>query len=154
MEQIRIGVYRMDLNVPVPEIILKNHKLRRDALHDAFDNDEAEVTDWGLTNDDNPHEYVEIILSIAGPALARHVVLPAVRMLFEKIAEKAVDTFAEKAVSWIIAKLKPTYEKKQIAETIVMLPDGNNCRLIGGENGIELIYSNPSGTYNVTIPKG
>src|SRR5687768_2953124 len=112
MNNISIGIFRTfgnELEQPINDnaVALQLHNKRKNALHETFDRqNEVEVKSWGQTDDTTPHEYVEIIIGALLPALTSHVILPAVKYLFQKIADKAIDTTLEKTVSWIILKLK------------------------------------------------
>ena len=112
IKMINVGVYRIfgqELTPPVNDqmVDLQLHHVRRQSLHDIFDqHPEIEVTDWGDTDDSQPHEFVSIALVIGAPLVANHVIIPAVKYLFEKLAEKAVDTVLEKSVSWVLSKLR------------------------------------------------
>jgi hypothetical protein len=127
---IQIGVFRIfgnELEQPVNdnEVALQLHNNRKQALHDVFDNQtDIEINDWGDTDDSQPHEFVSIAIGIGATALTNHVLIPAARYIFEKIADKAIDTVLEKSVSWILSKLKKKQEEKKIGRFEIRLPNG------------------------------
>jgi rhamnogalacturonyl hydrolase YesR len=104
---------------------LELHNLRKDALHAVLDSDPAiQVMDWGATDDPRPHEYVEIALGAAATAVFQYAIVPGVKWLGLKLAEKAVDTALGELAKAIVAKLRPKQEAKQMLDFIITLPDG------------------------------
>ncbi len=104
---------------------LELHNRRKDALHAAFDADPViQVTGWGDTDDLHPHEYVEVLLGAATTAVFKYAIVPGVRWLGLKLAEKAVDTALGELAKAIVAKLRPKQEAKQLLDFIIKLPDG------------------------------
>jgi hypothetical protein len=68
--EIRLSVYRrlddraegLDARSPYA---LELHDRRKAALHEALDGvPEWEVTDWGYTDDNKPHELVDLVIAI------------------------------------------------------------------------------------------
>ncbi len=127
---IEIGIFRIfgdELDQPVIdiEVALQLHNNRKQALHDVFDNQQdVQVASWGDTDDSQPHEFVTIAVSIGATALANHVLIPAAKFIFEKIADKAIDTVLEKSVSWILSKFKKKQVEKTIGRFEIRLPNG------------------------------
>jgi len=125
-----VGVFRIfgnELENPVDDnkVALQLHNKRKQALHDVFDNQQdVEVADWGKTDDSQPHEFVEIAIGIGATALTNHVLIPAAKYIFEKLADKAIDTVMEKSVSWILSKFKKKQEEKKIGRFEIRLPNG------------------------------
>lgn len=130
MNTISIGIFRIfgeELKQPINdnEVALQLHNNRKRALNDVFDNQQdIVVSDWGDTDDSQPHEFVTIAIGIGAAALTNHVLIPAVKYIFEKIAEKAIDTVLEKSVSWILSKFKKKQEEKKIGRFEIRLPNG------------------------------
>ena len=56
--------------------------------------------------------------------MTNHVLIPAAKYIFEKIADKAIDTVLEKSVSWILSKFKKKQEEKKIGRFEIRLPNG------------------------------
>jgi len=127
---IQIGVFRIfgnELEQPLNdnEVALQLHNNRKQSLHDVFDNQkEIEVLDWGQTDDSQPHEFVSIAIGIGATALTNHVLIPAAKYIFEKIADKAIDTALEKSVSWILSKFKKKQKEEKIGRFEIRLPNG------------------------------
>jgi hypothetical protein len=125
-----LGVYRnldnraeglSDLSERAKEL----HDRRKVALHDALEGtSEFRVTDWGNTDDTRPHEFVSLVLAAAGSATFHYAIVPGLKWLGEKIAEKAVDTAAEEFVKAIVSNLRPKQEAKQILDFTISLPGG------------------------------
>lgn len=130
MTELSIGIFRIfgnELEQPVNDmdVALQLHNNRAQALYDIFNNQQdIEVYDWGDTNDSQPHEFVTIAIGIGSAAFTNHVLIPAAKYIFEKIADKATDTVLEKAVSWILSKFKKKQEEKKIGRFEIQLPNG------------------------------
>ncbi|MDA1316107.1 MAG: hypothetical protein O2968_22525, partial [Acidobacteria bacterium] len=112
------GMYQVELYAQV------RHR-GKDALHGALDGDPIiRVTDWGDTDDSRPHEYVEVLLGAAATAVFQYVIVPGVKWLGLKLAEKAVDTALSELAKAVVAKLRPKQEGKQLLDFIIKLPNG------------------------------
>jgi len=127
---ITLGVFRRldnrfeDLSDDSPRA-LELHNRRKDALHAVFDNDPIlKVVDWGETDDSRSHEYVELLLSIVAPAVFQYALVPGVKWLGLKLAEKAVDTTFSELAKAVVARLRPKQEAKQLLDLVIKLPDG------------------------------
>jgi hypothetical protein len=104
---------------------LELHNLRKDALHEVFDSDPAiRVADWGDTDDIRPHEFVEIVLGATVTSVFRYAIIPGVKWLGKKLAEKAIDATLSEAVKTIFSRLRPKQESKQLLNFVLKLPDG------------------------------
>jgi hypothetical protein len=128
--QITLGVYRRldnrfeGLGDDSPRA-LELHNQRSEALHDVLDNEKSiEVLDWGATNDSQSHEFVELILGALGSAVVTYAVVPGLKYVGEKLAEKAVDQATSEVAMWLISKLRPKQESKKILDFEIRLPDG------------------------------
>ncbi len=131
----RLGVYRrFDLDLIATgddtekELIL--HQRRKSALHDVLD-DEKKITisDWGATDDNNPHEYVEIIMGVVGSATFNYVIVPGIKFIAEKFAGKAIEASATEFVKWMVSKLRPKQEAKEVLDFKIDLPDGTSLSI-------------------------
>ncbi len=127
---ITLGVYRRldnrfeGLSDDSPRA-LELHNRRKDALHAILDSDPIiRVTDWGDTDDSRPHEYVEVLLGAAAAAVFQYAIVPGVKWLGIKLAEKAVDTALSELAKAVVAKLRPKQEAKQLLDFVIKLPDG------------------------------
>jgi hypothetical protein len=104
---------------------LELHNRRKNALHAVFDSDPViKVTDWGKTDDSRSHESVEVLLGAAATAVFRYAIVPGVKWLGLKLAEKAVDTTLSEFAKAVVAKLRPKQEAKQLLDFFLKLPDG------------------------------
>ena len=128
-KSIVLGVYRIQnlKHESLPKAskeLVKLHNIRKEALHDIFDNqDIAKVISWGDTNDETSHEYVEIILSIIGSAIIQPVLSVALKKLGEKLVENAIDETTSEFVKWVIAKLTKKYKEKKLSDFSIRLND-------------------------------
>ena len=104
---------------------LELHNRRREALHDAFEGDPViRVTNWGETDDSRPHEFVELALSATATAVFHYAIVPGVKWLGLKLAEKGVDTALGELAKTVVAKLRPKQEAKELLDLVIKLPDG------------------------------
>ncbi len=104
---------------------LELHNRRKDAMHAVFDSDPViRVSDWGDTDDSRPHELVEVALGAAATAAFQYAIIPGIKWLGSKLAEKAVDTALGELAKAIVAKLRPKQEAKELLDFIIKLPDG------------------------------
>ena len=104
---------------------LELHNRRKDALHGVLDGDYIiRVMDWGNTDDSRPHEYVELALGVAATTVFQYAIVPGVKWLGLKLAEKAVDTAIGELAKAIVTKLRPKQEAKQLLDFTIKLPDG------------------------------
>lgn len=127
---ITLGVYRRldnrfeGLSDDSPRA-LELHNLRKDALHAAFDGDPVlQVANWGKTDHPRPQEYVEVLLIAAAGAVFQYAIVPGVKWLGLRLAEKAVDTALSEFAKAVVAKLRPKQEAKQLLDFKIFLPDG------------------------------
>jgi hypothetical protein len=105
---------------------LELHNQRKTALHHVFDNASQEVlvADWGQTDDDNPHEFVELFIGLIGSAALQYIAVPAFQLLAKKLAEKLIDEASSELAKWMISKLQPKQNAKEILDFQMTLPDG------------------------------
>jgi len=104
---------------------LELHNRRKDALHAVFDIDPViRVMNWGDIDDTRPHEFVEVALGAAATAAFQYAIVPGIKWLGTKLAEKAIDTALGELAKVIVAKLRPKQETKELLDFIIKLPDG------------------------------
>ena len=127
---ITLGVYRRldnrseGLSDDSPRA-LELHIRRKDALHAVLDSDSTIlVANWGDTDDSRSHEYVEIVLGAAATAVFQYVIVPGVKWLGLRLAEKAVDTAIGELAKAVVAKLRPKQESKQLLDFTIKFADG------------------------------
>jgi hypothetical protein len=103
---------------------LELHDRRKQALHEAFDAERSvQVLDWGQTNDAESHEYVELLIGAAAAPAFRYFVVPGLRFIGQKLAEKAVDEATSELVKAVVAWFRPRQEEKKILDFAITLPD-------------------------------
>ena len=104
---------------------LELHDRRKEALHEVFDREKSvKVLDWGDTDDARSHEYVELLIAVAASPTFQYVVVPGLKFLAQKLAEKVVDETTGELVKAVFAWLRPPQEKKKILDFSMTLPDG------------------------------
>lgn len=95
-----------------------------------MDNEKSiQVFDWGYTDDSQPHEFVEITLGALAPAAFTYVLVPGLRYVAAKLAEKTSDQAASELAKWLIAKLRPKQELQEILDFQIRLPDGTTIQV-------------------------
>lgn len=85
----------------------------------------VEVVDWGQTDDTRPHEFVEIVLGAVAVQVFQYAVVPGLKFLGEKLAEKAVDEAASELVKAVVSWLRGPQEAKEVLDLVITLPDKN-----------------------------
>lgn len=129
---IKLGVYRRLDNRLLglsdeSEMALQFHKKREFALLDVFNNDQPLiVSDWGETKDNRPHEFVEILLGISGSLVFNYAIVPGLKFVGELLIKNVLDETITESAKWIISKLRPKQENKEILDFIINLPDGTS----------------------------
>jgi hypothetical protein len=107
------------------KLALEQHNIRKEALHEILDNtDHIEVVNWGETNDTDSHEFVELILGALGSAVFQYTIVPGLKFIAEELGKQAVDQGTSELVKWIVSKLRPKQEKKEILDYVINLPNG------------------------------
>jgi hypothetical protein len=103
---------------------LELHNRRKLALHDVLDGEESIDVRWGCTDDEQSHESVELILIPLASTVFTYVIVPGLKYVGEKLAEKAIDEGTSEIAKWLISKLRPQQESKKILDFGITLPDG------------------------------
>jgi hypothetical protein len=68
------------------------HDRRRRALHEVLDGQPGvKVIDWGDANDEKPHEFVLLTISVVASATFKYAIVPGVMLLGEKLVEAAAE---------------------------------------------------------------
>jgi hypothetical protein len=115
---------------------LELHNRRKSALHSVLDHEEGvRVLDWGETNDTSPHEFVEVSVVAVASLVLNYAIVPGLKYVGEKLAEKAVDESASELVKWLISKLKLKQEAKEILDFHITLPNGTHIRVDPPDGG-------------------
>ncbi len=142
--QIRVGVFRrldnrlenLDDNSPRA---LELHNRRKEALHEVFDSEKSIVVlDWGDTDDTKSHEFVELVIGFVGPPVFKYAIVPGLKYLGQKLAEKAVDEASSELVKAVVSWLGLKQKEKKIQEFVVTMPDKTEIRLNPPEFGAVL----------------
>jgi hypothetical protein len=136
---LKLGVYRrLDNRLEgLPDDsprALELHNRRRAALHAVLDTSDVTVQDWGLTDDTQSHEYVELAIAV-GYAILKYAITPGLKLLGEKLAEKAVDEVSSSVVRWLVSKLRPAQERKEVLDFDIALGGGTHIRVDPPERG-------------------
>ena len=128
--KVTVGIYRRldnrfeGLSDDSPRA-LELHNWRREALHEVLDNSKSvRVLDWGYTDDTVPHEYVEVVLGAAVSAAFSYAIVPGVKFLGKKLAEKAIDHATSEMVKALVSWLRPKQEEKKVLDFVIKLADG------------------------------
>src|SRR5512140_3661609 len=104
---------------------LELHNRRKLALHDVLDGEEKSIdVSWGGTDAKESREVVDLILIPLASAVFTYAIVPGLKYVGEKLAEKAVDEGTSEIAKWLISKLRPQQESKKILDFGIILPDG------------------------------
>lgn len=126
---------------------LELHNRRKSALHAALESEPGiRVSSWGLTDDVRPHEFVELSIGAVATLVVNYAVIPGLKYVGEKLAEKAVDESASALVKWLIAKLRPKQAAKDMLDFEITLPNGTRIRVDPPEGGGTISLSFADGT--------
>jgi hypothetical protein len=133
--KVTVGVYRRldnrfeGLSDDSPRA-LELHNWRREALHEVLDSSKpVRVLDWGYTDDTVPHEYVELVLGAAASAAFSYAIVPGLKFLGKKLAEKTVDHATSEMVKALVSWLRPKQEEKKVLDFVIKLADGTRIQV-------------------------
>jgi hypothetical protein len=133
------------------------HRRRKDALHAIFGQGApVQVLDWGDTDDTRPHEFVTLTLASLTGAVFTYAMVPGLKWLGEKLAEKAVDEGASQVIKYLVSKLRPPQETQQLLNFSIQLPNGTQVAVDPPDRGATIYVSLPDGTsvrFNYGPPK-
>jgi len=121
--ELGLGVYRLlddRLLPPGPAadaLERQRHVQRRRALEDLDGADEISVSDWGDTKDEQPHEFVELVVAVAGAAWDAAV--PGLAWLAKTLVDHAVEETVSAAIGLLVAKLRPAQKEHAILDVII-----------------------------------
>lgn len=147
MQMIRVGVFRrldnrregLPDNSPRASQL---HQRRARALHRILEEEpNLVVKKWGATDDKTPHEFIEVTVTVVAGAVFRYAVVPALKWLGEKLAEKAVDLAVTEGAKALVSRLRRAQTTKQIENVVVTLPNQTTISLVAPTNGSALHIS-------------
>jgi hypothetical protein len=123
------------------------HNRRKDALHAIFGpGAPVQVLDWGDTDDTRPHEFVTLTLASLSGAVFTYAVVPGLKWLGEKLAEKAVDEGASELIKYLVSKLRRPQDAKQFLNFSIQLQNGIQVAVDPPDRGATIYVSLPDGT--------
>lgn len=103
---------------------LELHNRRKEALHEVFDAEtNILVLDWGQTDDTQSHEYVELLIAAVATPTFQYLIVPGLKFIGQKLAEKAVDEATSELVKGVVAWFRPKQEEKKILDFSIRLSD-------------------------------
>ena len=131
------------------------HNQRKAALHNVLDGEKAvAVLNWGKTDDTQSHEFVEITIGTIASTVFTYAVVPGLKYVAEKLAEKAVDQASSELAKWLLSKLRPKQESKEILDFQIRLPDGTQIHCDPPDSQAEIRISFTDGTVSSIIYTG
>ncbi len=153
-EKLNLGVYRrlderfLELSAAEDaKMALDLHNKRKFALEDVLEDKAVlSVADWGETKDENPHEFVEIALGVVGTTVFKYAIVPGLKFVGEKLAEKLVDETIAESVKWLISKLRTKQESKEILNFQLKLPDGTQISVDPPDRNASITIQFKAGT--------
>lgn len=122
LPRVTLGVYRrLDNRFEGPSDdsprALELHNRRKAVLHDDFDTEKSvEVLVWGTTDDTRSQEYVQLLIAAAASPAFQYMIVPGLKFLAQKLAEKVVDESASELVQAVFAWLRRPQEEKKILD--------------------------------------
>jgi len=125
---------------------LKLHNRRKVALHEVLDGEKAIKVEWGRdANDTRPHEVATILVSVVGPVVLKYAVVPGLKFIGKKLAEKLVDESTSAFVRWLLSKFLPKQQTGDIQSLKLTTPNGvqvTTCGLTPGAK-MKVIIESP-----------
>jgi len=149
--EFRLGVYRW---MPTEQAYAwQRHEARRMALEAALSADDVSVEDWGLTKDDQAHEFVELAITVAASSVVSSGAWLALQWLAKELAKKAVDEGIAAGLKAILAKLRGPQQAKKLGDYFVTAPDGTRVQVWPPEvGGREVVITFRDGTQVTFAP--
>ena len=91
------------------------HESRNKAMHQVFDSNKSyRVSNWGDTDDINPHECVHLEIDLLKPAISKYAVDPRLQVVGKMLAEKEVDKATIELLMDMISSLMILQKSKEI----------------------------------------
>lgn len=149
---ITVGVYRVQdpryesLPKKSKELVAL-HDLRKVALHEILDKETSiQVTKWGDTDDTTSHEYIELVMSLIGSLVLQPLVIAGIKILGEKLTEKAIDEGTSSFVKWVVSQFVKKAKDKKISDFSVKLKDGTLIQVSPPSENSQISISFKDGT--------
>jgi hypothetical protein len=125
---------------------LELHERRRHALEDALGGrNDIEVLDWGLTQDSQSHELVELIIGAAGSAVFNYVMVPGLKLLGEKLIDLGSEKVASELVKAVVSRLRPKQAARELNDFWITLKDGTRIDVQPPDGQATITISAPQG---------
>jgi hypothetical protein len=106
------------------------HKRRGEALHEAVAEVEGwKIQSWGLTDDGQPHELVELIIAVSSNPHIQTVLISGATWVTVELMKAGIDAFAGETVKALLARLIPKQKEQKILDFTITLPDGTVIRV-------------------------
>jgi hypothetical protein len=136
-----------------PSDAVELHNRRRNALHDVLDGEDTiNVLDWGLTDNDHPQEFVEIILSVTSSIVFDYPVdKPGLNEIALRLRKRAIKPKMLDLIKWLILKLKPKQVSQEILDFQIRLPDGTRIDVHPPNKGGQVRMKYADGTVDQVI---
>ncbi len=145
--QIKLGIYRLEPWNDEPPRNREFHELRSSALHGALDDSPLwRVNDWGNTDDDEPHEFVEIVVALVSSPAFQAVALPALGYIGGRLAEAALEATVLEPFKEFIGRLIGRQKKKELLDFQVSLPDGTRIQVDPGDTDSRITIHTSQGS--------
>jgi hypothetical protein len=121
-----VGVYRV-LVGDTPELARERQRARTTAILAEFKTqDGLDVSDWGDTEDEEPHELVVLLVAVAGQPAVQAAAGSVIAWIGMKLADKAVDEAISAGFKTLARKIFRTQKAEQrVSDAWVTGPDGS-----------------------------
>ena len=129
-DEIKLGIYRVDPSSPDDSPrTMELHKRRSQALHEALEHvDGWQVKEWGDTDDEKPHEVIELTLAVIASAQFKAVAVPALMFVGGLLVKEAVSVVTSEAVKTLITRLWPKQKDEKIYDFGIQFPGGQRIQ--------------------------
>ena len=72
---------------------------------------------------------MELVIGLVGPPVFKYAIVPGLKFLGQKLAEKAVDEASSELVKTVVSWLRPKQESKEILDLTITMPDKTVIRV-------------------------
>jgi hypothetical protein len=109
---------------------LELHNRRKEALHEVLD-DHAEwkVEKWGLTDDEKPHEDVDLVVSLVTNPHVHAAVLSGVNWVSAELARDVLGAAVAMALDKLFKHFAQKQREQKLQSASAKLPDGTEVAL-------------------------
>ncbi|NJM99967.1 MAG: hypothetical protein HC800_25025 [Phormidesmis sp. RL_2_1] len=124
------------------------HRMRALALHDVIDSDPVyKVNSWGQTDDEKPHEWIEIELILLLTEVATEVsphVVPALQYVGDALLQTGIGAAGTAVVSKLFQRLRKQQQEGKLRDVELRMTDVATVSLHPDSKAITVTLAPPS----------